>query len=117
VSERHALVLSSNCWRTDAGMLDIGVSCSTGGHMRAWHAQTGLLCRDLKGLSLAPLFTIRRSVDIHPMWVILASGHVGDVYTCKFFPSGQLVLSGGADTVLKIWYQLVFKMLPCVRAF
>ena len=30
-------------------------------------------------------------------------GHVGDVYTCRFFPSGVVVLSGGADCSLKIW--------------
>jgi len=30
-------------------------------------------------------------------------GHFGDVYTCRFFPSGVVVLSGGADTQLKIW--------------
>jgi len=30
-------------------------------------------------------------------------GHYGDVYTCRFFPSGVVVLSGGADTQLKIW--------------
>jgi len=30
-------------------------------------------------------------------------GHYGDVYTCRFFPSGIVILSGGADTQLKIW--------------
>ncbi len=30
-------------------------------------------------------------------------GHLGDVYTCRFFPSGLVVLSGGADMQLKIW--------------
>jgi len=30
-------------------------------------------------------------------------GHFGDVYTCRFFPSGVVILSGGADTQLKIW--------------
>jgi len=30
-------------------------------------------------------------------------GHVGDVYTCRFFPSGIVVLSGGADMQLKVW--------------
>ncbi len=30
-------------------------------------------------------------------------GHVGDVYKCRFFPSGIVVLSGGADMQLKIW--------------
>ncbi|KAH7947261.1 hypothetical protein HPB52_009002 [Rhipicephalus sanguineus] len=30
-------------------------------------------------------------------------GHVWDVYTCRFFPSGVVVLTGGADMQLKIW--------------
>ncbi|KAJ8878486.1 hypothetical protein PR048_019064 [Dryococelus australis] len=33
----------------------------------------------------------------------LLSAHVGDVYKCRFFPSGVVVLSGGADMQLKIW--------------
>lgn len=28
---------------------------------------------------------------------------MGDIYKAKFFPSGMVVLSGGADTQLKIW--------------
>ena len=31
------------------------------------------------------------------------TGHAGDIYRAKFFPSGVVVLSGGADTQLKIW--------------
>ncbi|KAJ3080014.1 Proteasomal ATPase-associated factor 1, partial [Quaeritorhiza haematococci] len=30
-------------------------------------------------------------------------GHVGDVSTVKFFPSGQVILSGASDFQLKIW--------------
>jgi proteasomal ATPase-associated factor 1 len=30
-------------------------------------------------------------------------GHVGDVYSCRFFPSGVVILSAGADTQIKIW--------------
>ncbi|KAK2558083.1 Proteasomal ATPase-associated factor 1 [Acropora cervicornis] len=30
-------------------------------------------------------------------------GHISDVNTCCFFPSGKVVLSGGADLRLKIW--------------
>ena len=30
-------------------------------------------------------------------------GHVGDVYTCRLFPSGVVVLSAGADLRLRIW--------------
>ncbi|CAH8596908.1 unnamed protein product [Schistosoma guineensis] len=36
---------------------------------------------------------IRRSLE----------GHVGDVYTCKFFPSGLVALTAGSDMQLKIW--------------
>ena len=31
------------------------------------------------------------------------TGHFGDVYSCRFFPSGLVILTGGADTQLKIW--------------
>ena len=30
-------------------------------------------------------------------------GHLTDVETCRFFPSGVVVLSGGSDMMLKIW--------------
>ena len=30
-------------------------------------------------------------------------GHFGDVYSCRFFPSGVVVLTGGADTQVKVW--------------
>jgi len=30
-------------------------------------------------------------------------GHHGDVYTCRFFPSGVVILTGGSDMRLKIW--------------
>jgi len=30
-------------------------------------------------------------------------GHIGDVHFCRFFPSGLVVLSGGADLRMKIW--------------
>jgi proteasomal ATPase-associated factor 1 len=55
------------------------VSCSTDGSVRAWDSTTGQLCRDMEG-------------------------HVGDVNVSRFFPSGQVVLTGGADTVLRLWY-------------
>jgi proteasomal ATPase-associated factor 1 len=35
--------------------------------------------------------------------VIDLSGHRGGTHSCKFFPSGKLVLSGGSDLRLKIW--------------
>lgn len=33
----------------------------------------------------------------------ILSGHLGSIYKCKFFPSGKVVLSAGADMKLKIW--------------
>ena len=30
-------------------------------------------------------------------------GHPGGTYACRFFPSGKLVLSGGAEGCLRIW--------------
>ena len=33
----------------------------------------------------------------------LENGHVGDVYSLKFFPSGVVILSCGADMRIKIW--------------
>lgn len=30
-------------------------------------------------------------------------GHIGPINTCKFFPSGKVILSGGSDLKLKIW--------------
>ena len=30
-------------------------------------------------------------------------GHYGDIYSCKLFPSGVVVLSSGADMRIKIW--------------
>jgi proteasomal ATPase-associated factor 1 len=30
-------------------------------------------------------------------------GHVGDVYSCRLFPSGVVALTAGADMRLKIW--------------
>lgn len=31
------------------------------------------------------------------------TGHVGEIYKCKFFPSGVVILSAGADMMIKIW--------------
>lgn len=33
----------------------------------------------------------------------ILEGHKGDVNISKFFPSGQVVLSGGSDWRLRIW--------------
>ncbi|XP_062910514.1 proteasomal ATPase-associated factor 1-like [Mobula hypostoma] len=56
----------------------LGVSCSTDGTMRVWQANNGEMRRELVG-------------------------HIYDVNTCRFFPSGVVVLSGGMDAQLKIW--------------
>eukprot|EP01112_Ceratiomyxa_fruticulosa_P010037 TRINITY_DN2633_c1_g1_i1.p1 TRINITY_DN2633_c1_g1~~TRINITY_DN2633_c1_g1_i1.p1 ORF type:complete len:399 (+),score=75.78 TRINITY_DN2633_c1_g1_i1:49-1245(+) len=44
------------------------------------------------------LFSVRENVVRREF-----EGHKGDVNVCKFFPSGKVVLSGGADWRLKIW--------------
>lgn len=56
----------------------LGVSASGTNEIRVWDSRTGEVRRELEG-------------------------HVWDVYTCRFFPSGVVVLSGGADMQLKIW--------------
>lgn len=56
----------------------MGVSCSFEGSLLIWLTSNGQIRRVLEG-------------------------HVGDVHFCKFFPSGLVVLSGGADIRLKIW--------------
>ncbi|XP_064601031.1 proteasomal ATPase-associated factor 1-like [Liolophura sinensis] len=60
---------------TDGGL---AVSSDMEGHLKVWETSSG---------------DIRR----------LLTGHIGDVYTCRFFPSGVVILSGGADMQLKIW--------------
>lgn len=56
----------------------LGVSASVTGDLLVWSTENGSKMRDLKG-------------------------HLADVYKCRFFPSGSIVLSGGADMMLKIW--------------
>ncbi|XP_067946337.1 proteasomal ATPase-associated factor 1-like [Watersipora subatra] len=57
----------------------LGLSCAENSSIvKVWETQSGTVRRELRG-------------------------HVGDVYRAKFFPSGLVVLSGGADTQLKIW--------------
>ncbi len=60
---------------TDNGL---GVSSSTEGSLLVWTQSNGEVRRNL-------------------------SGHISDVNTAKFFPSGIVVLSGGADLRVKIW--------------
>ncbi|KAL7634288.1 UNVERIFIED_CONTAM: hypothetical protein RMT77_015618 [Armadillidium vulgare] len=56
----------------------LGVSTCTGNKLLVWETRDG---------------SVRRNLE----------GHVFDVYKCKLFPSGIVVLSGGADMQLKIW--------------
>lgn len=56
----------------------LGVSACTQNKLLVWETSRGLM---------------RRQLD----------GHLGDIYTCRFFPSGIVVLSAGADMQLKIW--------------
>ncbi|KAJ7391367.1 Proteasomal ATPase-associated factor 1 [Desmophyllum pertusum] len=54
----------------------LGVSGGDDGTLLVWDTSNGVLRRDLQG-------------------------HISDVNTCKFFPSGKVILSGGADLRLK----------------
>ncbi|XP_060080166.1 proteasomal ATPase-associated factor 1-like [Ylistrum balloti] len=65
-----------SCVDTTPGGL--GVSADSLGRLRIWQTSNGEIRRELEG-------------------------HLGDVYTCRFFPSGLVVLSGGSDMQLKIW--------------
>jgi proteasomal ATPase-associated factor 1 len=66
---------------------ELGVCSSVDGSMWVWDCDTGETRRVLEG-------------------------HVSDVGTCRFFPSGVVVLSGGNDFRLKIWSAIDGK---CVR--
>lgn len=56
----------------------LGVSVCTDNKLLIWETKTGI---------------VRRSLE----------GHLFDVYTCRLFPSGIVVLSGGGDMQLRIW--------------
>jgi len=56
----------------------LGVSAATNGELNIWTTNNG---------------EVRRRLE----------GHVDSVYAARFFPSGTVVLSGGADFRLKIW--------------
>jgi len=62
----------------DAGSGGLGVLSGNSKDIRIWDTSNG---------------TVRRVLQ----------GHVGEVYRVKLFPSGVVVLSGGADMQLKIW--------------
>jgi len=56
----------------------LGVSSSSSGELNVWTTNNG---------------EVRRRLE----------GHIDSVYTTSFFPSGTVILSGGADFRLKIW--------------
>ncbi|XP_068249893.1 proteasomal ATPase-associated factor 1-like [Palaemon carinicauda] len=56
----------------------LGVSVSTDNKLVVWESETGIVRR-------------------------LLEGHLFDVYTCRLFPSGIVVLSGGGDMQMRIW--------------
>ncbi|XP_074641486.1 proteasomal ATPase-associated factor 1-like isoform X2 [Tubulanus polymorphus] len=75
-SSLHAKNKAVQCLDVTSGGL--AVSCDTEGKLLVWETSSG---------------EIRRKLE----------GHIADVYTCRFFPSGIVILSGGADMMLKIW--------------
>uniref|UniRef100_A0A0V0JAY7 Proteasomal ATPase-associated factor 1 n=2 Tax=Schistocephalus solidus TaxID=70667 RepID=A0A0V0JAY7_SCHSO len=52
-----------------------------------------------------------RTGDIRRSFV----GHVSEVYCCRFFPSGLVVVTGGADMQLKIWSALTGECAATLR--
>ncbi|KAK3596932.1 hypothetical protein CHS0354_002499 [Potamilus streckersoni] len=56
----------------------LGVSSDSEGKLKIWQTENGEVRRNLEG-------------------------HYGDVYSCKFFPTGIVVLSAGSDMQVKIW--------------
>ncbi|XP_022089924.1 proteasomal ATPase-associated factor 1-like [Acanthaster planci] len=56
----------------------LGVSSDSNDALRVWQTSDGTVRRELKG-------------------------HFGEVITCRFFPSGIVVLTGGLDRQIKIW--------------
>lgn len=43
------------------------------------------------------------SLDHEKEREVTMNGHYGDIYCCRWFPSGKVVLSSGADLRIKIW--------------
>jgi len=58
----------------------------------------------MTGNSDGGLFVFDTTQDVtNPKLMRNLKGHLSDIYTCRFFPSRTVVLSGGGDMVLKIW--------------
>lgn len=66
---------------------ELGVSSSTDGSVRIWNTKSGLSMRDLSSQKESKI----------------PKGHVGDVYVSRFLPSGEVVMTGGADRRILIW--------------
>lgn len=55
--------------------------------------------------AMGPLEYVLIPVDFFQLFIFSSpqrelKGHVGDILTCKFFPSGKVILSGGRYLVL-----------------
>ncbi|XP_015602682.1 proteasomal ATPase-associated factor 1 [Cephus cinctus] len=66
------------CTSIDVSHGGLGVSAGSQGDLFIWETERGVIRCTLKG-------------------------HIGDIYRCKFFPSGVVVLAGGADWRTRIW--------------
>jgi len=51
----------------------------------------------------------------NPQLMRTLKGHISDINTARFFPSGTVVLSGGSDMLLKIW--TLMQDCMCVAEF
>ncbi|KAL5010004.1 hypothetical protein ScPMuIL_012309 [Solemya velum] len=70
--------IGKNVYALDVTSGGLGVSSDSEGKLKVWETSTGEVRRNLEG-------------------------HVFDIYTCRFFPSGIVMLTGGGDMQLKIW--------------
>jgi WD40 repeat protein len=80
-------------------------------HIAALDASSVAFTRALTG-EVVPSLAVSGSAVLGELHVFDAAtgasvrqleGHIGGVGACRFFPNGNLVISGGADLTLKIW--------------
>ena len=82
-------------WTTTNGEIRVGRQ-NPSWQKTYWSEPNIVLQQDSEANPVAPcrfVFISQRDLE----------GHYGDVYSCRFFPSGVVVLSGGSDMQLKIW--------------